>query len=151
TACVATMASTSASRDDPATLLPTHPTTTPARKALTVAAAMVSSRANERDDTILLAGDTSMEAIALGIVIGAGAVLAGEHGKEGQKKAVGYAARQAGFSRGQVDAALKKAHTRVREEYQRGREENPPRYVDVPPPSSNGHTNGTFGPTPPAS
>jgi len=87
-----------------------------------------------------------MEAIALGIVIGAGAVLAWRHGKASAKKAVGYAARQAGFIRGQVDAAVQKARTTVRDEFQRGRAENPPRYVDVPPPSSNGHTNGTFGP-----
>ena len=90
-----------------------------------------------------------MEAIALGIVMGAGALLAWKHGKESARKAVGFAARQAGFIRGQVDAAVEKARSTLRDEYRRGREEKPAGYAEVPPPSSNGHANGTRGATPP--
>jgi hypothetical protein len=84
-----------------------------------------------------------MEAIALGIAIGAGVVLAIKHGKAGAKRAIGWTARQAGWVSGQVDAAVKQTRRAVREQYERGREENLKKAVDIPPPSSRSHANGT--------
>ena len=98
-----------------------------------------------------------MEAIALGIAIGAGAVLALRNGRERAKKAVGWAARQAGWISGQVNVAVENAKRVAREEFSRGRDENLARIAEMPPlsvrpqtpqaHSSPPHANGTHGTT----
>jgi hypothetical protein len=79
-----------------------------------------------------------MEAIALGIAIGAGAVLALRNGRANAKKVVGWASRQAGWISGQVNRAVESTRRVSREEYTRGREENLAKTADMPeiPPAS---------------
>jgi hypothetical protein len=74
-----------------------------------------------------------MEAIALGIAIGAGAVLALKNGRERAKKAVGWAARHAGWISGQVNVAVENAKRVAREEFSRGRDENLAKIAEMAP------------------
>ena len=64
-----------------------------------------------------------MEAIALGIAIGAGAMFAIRHGRTGAKKVVGWTARQAGWITERVRSSVNGAKAVVREQYQRGHEQ----------------------------
>jgi hypothetical protein len=74
-----------------------------------------------------------MEAILLGIAIGAGAVLALKNGRERGKKLVGWAARHAGTVSGQVNAAVEAARRVAREQYAKGREDNLAKIAEMPP------------------
>jgi hypothetical protein len=88
-----------------------------------------------------------MEAIAIGIAIGAGAMLAIRHGKAGTKKVLGFAAKQAGFIAARVNSAVDSAKSVVREQYKRGREANLERIEEMPPLST--RINGKSIPPPP--
>jgi hypothetical protein len=74
-----------------------------------------------------------MEAIALGIAIGAGAVLALKNGRARAKLVVGWASRQAGWISGQVNTAIEATRRVARDEYSRGREENLAKIAEMPP------------------
>jgi hypothetical protein len=92
---------------------------------------------------------SSMEAILLGVAIGAGAVLVLKRSKLAVRGALGWTARTAGKLTGQVAQAIDASKRHVRDEYARGREANLERMNEIPPTST--RPNGkSIPPTPPA-
>jgi hypothetical protein len=77
-----------------------------------------------------------MEAITLGIAIGAGAVLVLQRSRTGLRKVLGWSARQSGWVSAQVAAAVDGAKRVLRDEYQRGREQTLSEMREMAPPSS---------------
>lgn len=85
---------------------------------------------------MLFPGESSMEAITLGIAIGVGATLALKRGRVVARSLVGWSARQAGWIASRVSAAVEDARATTRREYERGRNENLEQMTELPPPST---------------
>lgn len=85
-----------------------------------------------------------MEAVILGIALGAGAVWAARHGRKALRQAVGWTAETTGFITGQVRTALEEARKVAHERYELGRKDPGPR-TELGPPSSraNGSSPGS--------
>ena len=91
-----------------------------------------------------------MEAILLGVAIGAGAVAVLKRSRTSLKAALGWSARTAGWVSGQAASAIESTKELVRAQYQRGREENLERLSETPPTSTRPNGSKSIPPPPPA-
>ena len=95
-------------------------------------------------------GVSSMEAIFLGVAIGAGAVALLKRSRVTLKAAVGWTARTAGWVSGQAASAIATTQKHARDQYARGREENLERLSESPPTSTRPNGSKSIPPPPPA-
>ena len=95
-------------------------------------------------------GSSSMEAIILGVAIGAGAALVLKRSRATVKSALGWSARTAGWVSARAASAIATTEKHVRDQYARGREENLERLSESPPTSTRPNGSKSIPPPPPA-